>query len=309
MTETEWLARLNPRRIPELYRERMTARRRYLLCCTSALHVPGALENAFARSFVKTIRDAVLVLSGGRAFQTAASRALAERFPEHFPSGRAHWELQYRSELGSDARSVSKFLSLVLSGKAWPGDVVSWGLTTIKQRTTEQIRAKLVELAHDHADRSAGLWGAIRALVRARAKKTYRHAVLELVPVPDRERMEAVTWNGNVVPATVVRCITASAVQARVAETSALMWALAQEILGSPFHKPVFEPTWLMCNHGAAKHIAEQIFASGNFADLPILADALEDAGCRDEELLRHCREERTHVPGCWALDTVFGRG
>jgi hypothetical protein len=309
MTETEWLARLNPRRIPELYRERMTARRRYLLCCTYALHIPGVLENAFARNFVKTIRDAVLVLPSGRAFQAAASRALAARFPDYFPSGQARWDLHYCSELGSDAHSVSRFLSLVLAGKVWPNDVVSWVLTAIKQRTPAQVRETLVNLAHDHVGRSAGLWGAVRALVRSRAKKTHRDAVLELVPAKNRERMRAVAWNGDVVPATVVQCITASAVQTRVAEASARMSALAQEILGSPFHKPAFDPAWLMCNNGAAQHIAEQIAATGNFADMPILADAIEDAGCRDEELLRHCRQERTHVLGCWALDAVLGRG
>lgn len=308
MTETEWLARLNPRRVPELYRERLSARRRYLLCCTYALYVPGVLQNALARSFVQTIRDAVLVLPSGRAYQAAAGRALAKRFPEHFPSGRPHWDLYYRTEFGSDARAVSLFLSFVLSGKAQPNDVVSWVLATIKQRTPEQIRNTLVELAHSHAARSVGLWGAIRALMSARAKKTYREAVFELVPAADRERMKAVAWNGDIVPEAVSRCIITSAVQKRTAEASERMSALAHEILGSPFHKPVFDPTWLACNHGAAKHIAEQIAANGNFSDMPILADALEDAGCRDEALLRHCREERTHVPGCWALDAVFVR-
>jgi hypothetical protein len=83
---------------------------------------------------------------------------------------------------------------------------------------------------------------------------------------------------------------------------------LIREVFANPFRPPVIEPGWLVCNHGAVEHIAEQIAASGNFTDLPILADALEDAGCRDEDLLRHCRESQTHVPGCWALDAVLGR-
>ena len=84
---------------------------------------------------------------------------------------------------------------------------------------------------------------------------------------------------------------------------------LIREVFANPFRPPVIEPGWLACNHGAVKHVAEQIAATGNFADLPILADAVEDAGCCDGELLRHCREERNHVPGCWALDAVLGRG
>ncbi len=94
-----------------------------------------------------------------------------------------------------------------------------------------------------------------------------------------------------------------------LSERHAVAADLIREVFPNPFCPPVIEPAWLACNHGVARHIAEQIAASGNFADLPILADALEDAGCRDEELLRHCREERTHVPGCWALDAVLGRG
>lgn len=84
---------------------------------------------------------------------------------------------------------------------------------------------------------------------------------------------------------------------------------LTREVFADPFRPPAIEPAWLAWNHGAARHVAESIAASGNFAELPILGDALEDAGCRDEELLRHCREQHRHVPGCWALDAVLGRG
>lgn len=93
-----------------------------------------------------------------------------------------------------------------------------------------------------------------------------------------------------------------------MAEANARACELLREVFATPFRPPVIEPGWIACNHGAVRHIAEQIAVSGHFTDLPILADALEDAGCRDEDLLRHCREERTHVPGCWALDAVLGR-
>jgi hypothetical protein len=41
---------------------------------------------------------------------------------------------------------------------------------------------------------------------------------------------------------------------------------------------------------------------------LAVLADALLDAGCDEEELMRHCRSEGPHVRGCWALDLVLGK-
>jgi hypothetical protein len=54
--------------------------------------------------------------------------------------------------------------------------------------------------------------------------------------------------------------------------------------------------------------IAEGIYEDERFHDLPILADALEEAGC-PVEVFRHCREETNHIRGCWVLDLVLGRG
>ena len=53
--------------------------------------------------------------------------------------------------------------------------------------------------------------------------------------------------------------------------------------------------------------LAEAVYEESAFERLPILADALEDAGCTDERLLRHLREPGGHVRGCWGLDLVLG--
>jgi hypothetical protein len=54
--------------------------------------------------------------------------------------------------------------------------------------------------------------------------------------------------------------------------------------------------------------LAEVIDARGAFEDMPILGDALEDAGCADEDVLRHCRHESRHLRGCWVLDALLRR-
>ena len=41
---------------------------------------------------------------------------------------------------------------------------------------------------------------------------------------------------------------------------------------------------------------------------MPILADALQDAGCDNEDILSHCRGEGPHVRGCWVLDLLFDK-
>jgi hypothetical protein len=54
--------------------------------------------------------------------------------------------------------------------------------------------------------------------------------------------------------------------------------------------------------------LAAQIYASHEFSALPILADALQDAGCDDEQILTHCRGSKPHARGCWVLDAILGR-
>jgi hypothetical protein len=68
------------------------------------------------------------------------------------------------------------------------------------------------------------------------------------------------------------------------------------------------DPKWLAWNHGTVPAIARRIDNERAFGDLPILADALEDAGCTDPDILGHCRGPGPHVRGCWAIDRVLGR-
>jgi hypothetical protein len=49
-------------------------------------------------------------------------------------------------------------------------------------------------------------------------------------------------------------------------------------------------PAWLVWNEGTARAIAQAIFHNRAFNQLPILADALEEAGCADRDILEHCR-------------------
>jgi len=66
------------------------------------------------------------------------------------------------------------------------------------------------------------------------------------------------------------------------------------------------DPAWLTANDGAVKHLAAAIVQESNFALLPVLADALEDAGCCDVDLLEHCRRGESHRTSCWVLDLIL---
>jgi ATP-dependent Clp protease ATP-binding subunit ClpA len=70
----------------------------------------------------------------------------------------------------------------------------------------------------------------------------------------------------------------------------------------------IIDPSWLSWNNGAVAKLARVIHDDRRWEDLPVLADALEEAGCTDQKILDHCRRPGKHVGGCWVLDLVLVR-
>jgi hypothetical protein len=81
---------------------------------------------------------------------------------------------------------------------------------------------------------------------------------------------------------------------------------LVREVFGNPFRVLSVEPAWLAWNDGCVPKLARSLSDERRWQDLPILGDALEDAGCDNADLLDHCRQRGEHVRGCWALDAVL---
>jgi hypothetical protein len=81
---------------------------------------------------------------------------------------------------------------------------------------------------------------------------------------------------------------------------------LVRDIFGNPFRRPVVRPAWLAWNAGCLTKMARAIYDGFRFGDLPILADALEEAGCDDAQILGHCRAGGEHARGCWVLDAIL---
>jgi hypothetical protein len=69
------------------------------------------------------------------------------------------------------------------------------------------------------------------------------------------------------------------------------------------------DPAWLAWHGACVLKLAQRIRAESRFEDLPVLADALEEAGCNDREILCHLRGAGTHVRACWVVDLVLGKG
>jgi hypothetical protein len=81
---------------------------------------------------------------------------------------------------------------------------------------------------------------------------------------------------------------------------------LVRDIFGNPFRPVSFSPSW---HTDTALSLARTMYDSRDFSALPILADALQDAGCENEDILTHCRDTaHAHVRGCWVVDLVLGK-
>ena len=76
-------------------------------------------------------------------------------------------------------------------------------------------------------------------------------------------------------------------------------------IMGNPFRPVAISPEWLTSTVVA---LAAGIYEEQAFDRAPILADALEDAGCTDEEVLNHLRGPDVHARGCWVVDLVLAK-
>jgi hypothetical protein len=83
--------------------------------------------------------------------------------------------------------------------------------------------------------------------------------------------------------------------------------SLLRDIVANPFatSRPI-DPAVLRWNDGTVLRIATGIYEERAFERLPVLADALLDAGCDDEPLLSHLRDGGPHALGCWALDLML---
>jgi hypothetical protein len=82
--------------------------------------------------------------------------------------------------------------------------------------------------------------------------------------------------------------------------------ALLREIAGNPFRPVPFEPSWRTTD---VMLLARGIYVDRAFDRMPILADALQDAGCDNDTVLTHCRDTALmHVRGCWVVDLVLGK-
>lgn len=172
-----------------------------------------------------------------------------------------------------------------------------------------------VQAAEDYADRPVG--HTRLSTVRAAARSAGQWLDAAASRGEAGEGMSAV-WAARAAQATVedtgwdvARNAAASAVRARNGsglQEHRVQCDLLRDAFGNPFHPLAFDPAWLRWHGGCITAMAQTIYEERRFEEMPILADALEEAGCDDEEILWHCRVDAHHARGCWLLDGILGR-
>jgi hypothetical protein len=99
--------------------------------------------------------------------------------------------------------------------------------------------------------------------------------------------------------------ISANEIESAWASHAGQQAKLLRDIFGNPFRPVVADPSWLT---PTVHDLAAAIYADRAFDRLPILADALEEAGCDNTDVLGHCRGPGPHVRGCWVVDLILGK-
>jgi hypothetical protein len=98
-----------------------------------------------------------------------------------------------------------------------------------------------------------------------------------------------------------------------VNEARVIGWSRQDEFLrcifGNLFRPVTINPAWLTWNNSTVRKMAQAIYDERAFNRMPILADALEEPGCTNPDILAHCRQSGNHVLGCWVVDLILGKG
>jgi hypothetical protein len=188
-------------------------------------------------------------------------------------------------------------------------------LTDERARRSVEVAERYADTAASDAERLAAQRAAAQCAA-ALARRTWRSRPMRGDAPPE--------WNAAYAAeraATATRCIpeesrVVAAMAARAVhlasrraspEEAPFQAELLRDLFGPlPFRPVQIEPSWLTPNVLALAHT---LYEERRFDDVPVLADALEEASCDSRDILGHLRQPgQVHVRGCWCLDALLGR-
>jgi hypothetical protein len=272
MTEVEWLAAIDPTAMLEFLSGRVTPRKLRLLACACCRRIWHLLEEEGSRSVIEIAERH----ADGEAspVELATARTLADE--RHDDLRREEYRVEAEVEFDSHAPKYRQTMAELTASQA-VSEVVAEDLPH-DFLTTIQTAAFYAFVPSEQAEADA-----------------YRATLRENVN-PRITAVEAARQARRVARDTLctVAMDAEAAVQARI----------LRDLMDSPFapaRKGVAYPP-------TAVRLARSVYADRAFGRLPILADALEEAGCTDAELLTHCRQPGEHWRGCWVVDLILGK-
>jgi hypothetical protein len=299
LPEAQWHSCDDPHRLVSWSRRAANARRYLLLGCAIVRRWPGGVRSDLARGILGAIEEVSrpVVLPEVRLLVDV----LAPRFPGVFQPEQSNYYAAVTGEgrrlLGEDAAWVYGFLRdvshLRRASKSLPNFLIGSHLAGVRRAARTEVE--------DEVRRQA-------AARKAEAERqAQERGVLSIVFGALGAALTSPLWSVGSIRARDFEAEYRRLVTPRVAEARAALCAAVREVFGDPFRPWRPKADWLAAHDGAVRRIAEGIESAGDFSAMPVLGDALEDAGCADSAALEHCRNGGPHVPGCWVLDAILG--
>jgi len=177
----------------------------------------------------------------------------------------------------------------------------------VESKQTHPRCRELIELVEGYAD------GGIPAELLDRRSRAAR-AILDLGRVPGAYSWEASAADSAAVHSAysgdgwiaAINALNEAGRSGKRSELSPRQIALLRDVFSNPFRPISFDASW---RTSTAVAIAKQMYESREFGAMPILADALQDAGCGNDDILSHCRDANgVHIRGCWVVDLVLDK-
>jgi hypothetical protein len=173
----------------------------------------------------------------------------------------------------------------------------------------EEQRSKAEEAARNVAEEAFDRWDAELTLVAAAGVDYWAAAaVTGVVALAEKEIEETISEAGMALAWFEDEELAAGPDYWAGIELSGPWPQLIRDIFGNPFRSAIISPAWLSWSDSIIPKLAQSIYDERAFVRLPILADALEEAGCANADILNHCRLPGEHVRGCWVVDLILGK-
>jgi hypothetical protein len=276
---------------------------RYLqLCCAVVRNWPGGIQTELGRQVLQAIEEEAKI----RPLRNVRlGEVLGERFPETFRAGE-FGRLRTLSDggrqaLAGDANWAWLFAQanfwIRQTSKAVPNLLFSEVLLAANQVGRQECHAEIEGLRKEIQSQPTP-----PGLMPPADAERVRGAILARLDGGNwraTPSSSATWWQAGVM-------LSQQRSLQRQSQTRALVCGLIREVFGDPTNPWRARPEWLSAHGGIVRRMAEHVELTGDFGELPILGDALEDAGCCDEAVLQHCRGGGPHVPGCWVVGALL---